>query len=443
MKTTIKNVWVLTMDEAFNEYKNGFLTIEGNKIIALGDMKDYQQDKDEEVIDGKGGILMPGMINVHTHASMIPFRSLGDDCKDRLRRFLFPLENECMTAELVYHGAQYGIAEMLLSGVTTMMDMYYFEDEVAQAADEMGMRAFVGETVINFATCDTTKPYGGLDYGEQFIKKWKGHERITPFIAPHATNTNSKEALIKALELSRKYGVPLSMHVSELDYEMAYFKEEYHQTPIAFLNDIGLLNEELIAAHCIYLSEDDIKLMKEKKVKVAHCIGSNTKAAKGVAPVKELLAAGISVGLGTDGPSSGNTLDLFTQFKLFANFHKVTNKDRSIFSAKEIVQLGTLGGAKVLHQEHEIGSLEVGKKADVVLIETESANMFPIFDAYSALVYSANASNVESVFVNGKCVVKDKKLVHVNLKEIRESLDKAMNLFKEEAIKRNEIENGK
>lgn len=443
MKTTIKNVWILTMDETLTEYKQGFLTMEMDRIIAVGDMKDYKESTvhEEEIIDGKGGILMPGMINVHTHASMIPFRSLGDDCKDRLRRFLFPLENECMTAELTYHGAKYGIGEMLLSGVTTMMDMYYFEDEVAKAADEMGIRAYVGETVINFTTCDTTKPYGGLGYSESFIKKWKGHERITPFIAPHATNTNSEEALIKANEISKTYGVPFSMHVAELDYEMDYFKEKYNETPIAFLNRIGVLNERLVAAHCIYLSQEDIELIQENKVAVAHCIGSNTKSAKGVAPVKALLEAGVPVGLGTDGPSSGNTLDLFAQFRLFANFHKVTNKDRSIFPAKEIVKLGTSGGAKVLHEEQQIGSLEVGKKADLVLIETESVNMFPVFDAYSALVYSANASNVEMVFVDGKCVVRDKRLVHVDLKEVRKSLDQAMTHFKDEAVRRNEIEN--
>lgn len=443
MRTTIKNVWVLTMDEALTEYQQGFLTIEYDKIIAIGDMKDYKEGtiSEDEIIDGRGGILMPGMINVHTHASMVPFRSLGDDCKDRLRRFLFPLENECMTAELAYHGAKYGIGEMLLSGVTTMMDMYYFEDEVAQAADEMGIRAYLGETVINFATCDTTEPYGGLVYGEKFIKKWKGHERITPFIAPHATNTNSEEALIQANEISKAYEVPFSMHVAELDYEMSYFKEQYNETPIAFLNRIGVLNERLVAAHCIYLSDEDIQLIQEKGARVAHCIGSNTKSAKGVAPVKKLLGAGVPVGLGTDGPSSGNTLDLFTQFKLFANFHKVTNQDRSAFPAKEIVRLGTSGGAKVLHEEQQIGSLEVGKKADLVLVETESVNMFPVFDAYSALVYSANASNVEMVFVNGKCVVKDKQLVHVNLREVRKSLEQAMTFFKEEAVRRNEIEN--
>lgn len=441
MKITITNVWILTMNDNLTEYREGFLTIEKDKIIAIGHMKDYgdSANEEDEIIDGKGGILMPGMINVHTHVSMVPFRSLGDDCKDRLRRFLFPLENECMTAELAYHGAKYGIGEMLLSGVTTMMDMYYFEDEVAKAADEMGIRAFVGETVINFATCDTSEPYGGLAYGEAFIKKWKGHERIVPFIAPHATNTNSEEALIKANELSKKYDVPFSMHVAELDYEMAYFKEQYHTTPIGFLNDIGILNDRLVAAHCIYLSKEDIKLMKENGVGVAHCIGSNTKAAKGVAPIKELLEVGVSVGLGTDGPSSGNTLDLLTQFKLFANFHKVTNQDRSIFSAKEIVKLGTSSGAKVLHEERRIGSLEVGKKADLVLIETDSVNMFPIFDAYSALVYSANASNVEMVFVNGKCVVKDKQLVHADLREIRKDLNQEMEHFKVEALRRREI----
>ncbi|MGL4346384.1 MAG: amidohydrolase [Cellulosilyticaceae bacterium] len=432
MRTTIKNVRILTMNDNLDEILEGFVVIEGTQIVAIGPMSEYEEQVGE-VIDGGGGILMPGMVNTHAHLSMIPFRSLGDDCKDRLRRYLFPLENECMNERLAYHAAKYAICEMLLGGVTTVMDMYYFEDVVAQAADEMGIRAFLGETVIDFPTCDTEKAHGGLDYAEGFIKKWKGHERITPFIAPHAPNTNSEEALIRANAISKAYGVPITMHVSEMDYEMAHYREQYGLTPIGYLASIGLLSERLIAAHGIFLDEADLGLMKQYGVGLAHCIGSNTKAAKGVAPISKALEAGVDVGLGSDGASSGNTLDILTQFKLFANFHKLANKDRSIFPAHEIVQLGTIGGARVLGKGYEIGSIEVGKKADLVVVETDSVNMFPVFDAYSALVYSANAGNVDTVFVDGKCVVRHKQLVGVDLKAIRRDVKQAMAAFEVKA----------
>lgn len=430
MKTRIENVTILTMNKEFEVIENGF--IEFDEIITcIGQGKSFNDV--DQIIDGENGIIMPGMINTHTHVGMVPFRSLGDDCKDRLRRFLFPLENECMNEQLAYTSAKYAISEMLLSGVTTFVDMYYFEDVIAKATDEMGARALLGETVIDFKTCDTHQPYGGLDYARWFIPKWLKHSRIIPFIAPHATNTNNEEALKEANEISKQYNVPISMHVAEMDYEMKYFKEEYHQTPIQFLDSLGLLSSRFIAAHCIHLNDEDLSLMKKHNVGVAHCIGSNTKAAKGVAPVKEMLEYGIRVGLGTDGPSSGNTLDIFTQFKLFADFHKNHNQDRSIFPSKEIVALGTIGGAKVIGLDAMIGSLEVGKKADIVLVETKSVNMFPIFDPYAALVYSANASNVDTVFVDGKCLVKNKQLVNHSLDEIKKELQEAMYEFKMKA----------
>ncbi len=433
MKTIIKNVKIITMDNNMTEIENGFVVIEGENISFIGHMKDYKEDDKNIIIDGYGGILMPGMINTHTHLSMIPFRSLGDDCKDRLRRYLFPLENECMNEKLAYHSAKYAICEMLLSGVTTIMDMYYFEDEVAKASDEMGIRAFLGETIINFPTCDSKEAFGGLNYAEKFIEKWKNHNLITPFIAPHAPNTNDTNSLIKANEISKKYNVPISMHLSEMDYELKYFKEEFNKTPVEYLESIELLSDRLVAAHCIYLTDNDIKLLEKYNVKVAHCIGSNTKSAKGVAPVSKMLQHNIPVGLGTDGASSGNTLDIITQFKLFANFHKLENKDRSIFPAKEIIKLGTIMGAKVLNKDKEIGSIEIGKKADLVIIETNSVNMFPVFDPYSAIVYSANASNIDTVFVNGKCVVKNKKLVNKDLQTIKNDLKNHMQQFEQKA----------
>ncbi|WP_217490913.1 amidohydrolase [Bacillus sp. FJAT-27225] len=430
------------MNEQMEQFQNGYLLIDGGEIADVGAMDSLPNNTAyDRCLNAEGAILLPGMVNTHTHIGMIPFRSLGDDFPDRLRRFLFPLENECMNEQLAYTSGRYAIAEMQLAGVTTFFDMYYFEHELAKAAEEMHSRAILAETVIDSITVDVTEPMGGLQYAEQFIPKWQGNSRIQASVAPHAPYSNTIEVLLEADRLSQKYNVPWMMHVSEMDFEMDKYREERGQTPIEFLEEIGVLSPRLVAAHCIHLSDHDIELLKNYDVKVAHCIGANTKSAKGVARVRDLLSAGIAVGLGTDGPSSGNTLDLFSQMRLFANFHKTYLKDRSAFPAEEIVTLATMGGAKVLGLEEKIGSIETGKQADFILVETDSVNMFPIFDPYSALVYSANASNVKDVFIAGKQVVAGKKIVHFDLAELRAELAGAMEQcgFKKKALKAMEV----
>ncbi|MDR0639825.1 MAG: amidohydrolase [Spirochaetaceae bacterium] len=456
MDYLIKNVFILTMNEAMDVYPNGYIGIEGDTITVLGhgdgdavlrrsgienggkNAEGWKKRAGPEVIDGRGAIAVPGFINAHTHAGMIPFRSLGDDCPDRLRRFLFPLELQAMTPGLVYASTRYACAEMLLAGITCFVDMYYFEDMAALAVQEMGMRAFLGETVIGEPSCDSPEPYGSLALGEMFIQKWKDDELITPMIAPHATNTNSPEKIKEAATLARRHGVPLTMHVSEMDYEMAHFRETYGQSPIAFLESLGILGPDVIAAHCIHVDAQDIRLLSRNKTAVVHCIGANTKSAKGVAPVKAMREAGVPVALGTDGPASGNTLDMFTQFDLFAKFHKTANADRALFPAETIVPLATSGAAKALNRYHLIGSLEPGKKADVTLVETASVNMFPRFDPYSVLVYSAKAANVDTVFVNGRPLVRNKRLTRSSLDKLQSSLAEAMTDFIKEAQKRRE-----
>lgn len=432
MKTKIENVTVLTMDEKEHVYQNGCAVFEDGRILFVGEEEDYTDGADE-VFDGRGGILMPGMINTHTHLSMIPFRSMGDDCPDRLRRFLFPLELEAMTPELIYRAARYAVCESLLAGVTAVTDMYYFEDEVARACDELGIYAWVGQTVIDQETCDSKTPEDSLKLCEELIWKWQGHERIHPMAAPHGTNTNPPEVLKAAYDLSVKYGTLYTLHVSEMDYEMKYFADTYGKTPIEFLDELGVLGENTVAAHCIHMNERDIRRMAERGARIAHCVGANTKAGKGISPIHEAKQAGILVGIGTDGPSSGNTLDLFTQFKIIPYFQKTRYHDRSIFPAKEIVKMGTIDGAGVLGAEKEIGSIEVGKRANLVLVETESANMFPIYNPYSAIVYSANAGNVDSVWVDGKQLVNGHRLVHADLREEREALEREMKAFRKQA----------
>lgn len=437
MITKIEHVTLLTMDDESRVFPDGYVLFDEKQILAAGDKNHIckEQPSADVVIDGKGGILMPGMINVHSHIPMIPFRSMGDDCPDRLRRFLFPLELEAMTPKLVYAASRYAVCELLLSGVTSVLDMYYFEDQVARACDELGIRGWLGETIIGQETCDSRDPYGGLALCEDFIKKWQGHERIHPIVAPHATNTNSPEMLKAAFDLAEKYNVLYTLHASEMDYEMRYFRDTYKKTPVAFLWELGVLRERMVAAHCIHVTGEDIRLMAETGTKVAHCIGSNTKAGKGISPVLDMEKAGVEVGLGTDGPSSGNTLDMFTQFKMFACCQKTKYHDRSAFPAQKIVSLGTRGGARVLGADRQIGSIEPGKQADLVLVETSSANMFPVYNPCSAIVYSANASNVDSVWVKGRQLVGEKRLLHTDLAAERGRLLARMSRFQEQALK--------
>ena len=431
MKIGYRNAWILTMDNRMTEYSNGYLIFDNDIIQEIGSMTNYIADKADKWIDAKGGILLPGFINAHTHCGMIPFRSLGDDCPDRLRRFLFPLEKEVVDEILIELSTAYAIAEMQLAGITTMCDMYYFENVVADVAKNMNMRAFVGETIINQPTPDSTNTKESMAYTVDLIDKWQHDKLIHPIIAPHAPNTNTEQCLRNILELSKLYQVPITLHVSEMSYEMEYFREKYNQTPIEFLESIGFFEVPVVLAHCIMLTKNDIKILeKYPSVSVVHCIGANTKSAKGVAPIRSLLEHGVTVALGTDGPSSGNTLDIFTQMRMMANFQKTYLKDRAAFPAKEIVRLATFGGACALGLEHEVGSLKVGKKADLTLVETQSVNMFPIYDAYAALVYSANATNVRDVWVDGLSVVKDKKLTKFSVEKLQSELKKHMKIFK-------------
>ncbi|MGN0773529.1 MAG: amidohydrolase [Candidatus Ventricola sp.] len=429
MNTLFEHAWILTMDDAFTEHRDGWLLVSGGTIEALGGGAYAGQSKIDERIDCRGGILLPGFVNTHCHASMVPFRTMGDDCPDRLRRFLFPLENEAMTPELVYLGAKYGVAEMLLAGVTTFVDMYYFEDEVARVCLQTGMRGYLGETIIGQTTCDSPDaPYGGFALAEEMFARYRGCDLVRPIVAPHGTTTLHADALRRCHEMALRHDALMTLHVSEMDYEMKHFAG-LGMTPMQFMDSIGAADEHLLAAHCIHLTAEDVALMARRGVRAAHCIGSNTKAGKGVAPVKQLREAGVAVGLGTDGPSSGNTLSMFDQMRLFAVCHKTANRDRSLFPAREIVALATRGGAQALGAQEEFGQLKPGMRADLALVETGSVNMFPVYNPYSALVYSANASNVEAVMAGGVLRVRDKRLTQIDLPALRAQLAGAMRAF--------------
>lgn len=423
--TLFKNVTAITMNEKKEVIEKAVVAFKGNEIIYVGDknIDDTLKDKYEiEIIDGEEGILMPGMINCHTHASMVPFRSLADDYKDRLKRYLFPLEQRLVDKKLTYIGAKYAIAEMLLGGVTTFCDMYYFEDEVARAAKELNMRGILCETIVNFPSPDSKESCGGLDYSRSFIEKWKGDNLITPGIAPHAPYSNTEESLKEAYKISKDYNVPMTMHLAEMDYEFHECMEKYNLTPVQYMDRLGILDSNFISAHTVLVEDSDIEILRERNVGVSHNIGANSKGAKGVMPIIKMMKKGINIGLGSDGPMSGNTLDIITQMSQVGKIHKLFNKDRTILPSVELVEMATLGGAKVLGIDKEVGSIEVGKKADLTLIETKSVNMQPIYDYYSAVVYSSNPGNVDTVVVDGVVVVRGKKLVSGDFLRIRKNL---------------------
>lgn len=436
MKTLFENAVVLTMDDDMRQISRGYVLTDGKDIAEVGEGA-YDGEADER-IDARGGILLPGFVNTHCHASMIPFRTMGDDCPDRLRRFLFPLENEAMTRELTYRSAVFGIGEMMLSGMTTFVDMYYFEDEVARACVETGMRGYLGETLISQPTCDSPVPGDGLKIARAMFENWKGEELVRPIAAPHGTTTCDETLLRAASELAAEKNAVFTLHASEMDYEMKTFAER-GETPTSYLKKIGALNPRLLAAHCIHLSDADIELMKEGGAAVAHCIGSNTKAAKGVAPIAALAKAGVRYGLGTDGPSSGNTLSMFDQMRLFAVCHKTANHDRGIFPARDIVRAATRGGAEALGAGDEFGQIRPGMRADMVLVSVDAPHMFPVYNPYSALVYGANSSDVRYVMAGGKMRVRDGVLTQLDMGEAKARLLEHMGAFMKSAEKYRDI----
>lgn len=427
----VSNGIVLTMNASKEILSDGVVIVNGNKIVAVGGVEILEQYSSDNAIDAQGGIIMPGMINAHTHASMSVFRSLADDVPDRLNRYIFPLENKMVSEEMVYIGAVHAAIEMAKAGVTTMVDMYLFEESAARAVKEIGLRGVMTQNIIKYPTADGEDGNAKLELAIALVEKYKDDELITPGFGPHAPHTVTKEILEKIAELSKKYDVPVSMHVAETQEEFDKFQSEFGMTPVEYLDSVGILNERFIAAHCIFVTDSDIELMKLRDIGISHNMVANIKSAKGVSPALKMFDDGLNIGLGTDGPMSGNTLDIIGQMGYVAKLHKLANEDRSAMPPYKVVEMATIGGARALHREDELGSLESGKLADIVIVETKSTNMQPIFDPYSVLVYSANASNVDTVIVNGKIVVSEKALLTYDEEKSRAAINEFSTKVKE------------
>jgi cytosine/adenosine deaminase-related metal-dependent hydrolase len=418
----VTHAYVVTMDASKHIDDDGAVVIKDGHIVAVGPAAIAARYAAPKTIDAAGDIVMPGMVNAHTHASMAVFRGLGDDVPDRLTRFIFPLEHKLVDRELVYWGALHGMVEMVQGGVTTMADMYYFEDEVARGAQKIGMRGVLGETILNAPAPDASEPYGGIAYAERFIKEFRGDRLVTPAFAPHAPYTVDAEHLKIIQKKADADDVPILMHVAEMADEVASFKKNFNETPVEYLDSIGLLSARLVAAHCIFVTDSDIALLKTRNVGVSHNMVANIKSAKGVAPAWKMFNDGIRVGLGTDGPMSGNTLDIIGQLGYVAKVQKLANHDRNIMPAVDVVEMATMGGARALHMEDRIGSLEVGKLADLILLDHNSTVMTPFYDVYSTLVYAASAHDVRSTIIDGRLIMEDRKIQTIDAADVREHM---------------------
>ncbi|TGA72245.1 amidohydrolase [Aliivibrio fischeri] len=421
----INNGQVLTVNADMEVIDDGVVVVKDDKIIAVGDEKLLEQYYAPKNIDANDGIVMPGMINAHNHLPMIAFRGLGEEgISNRLFAYFFPLEAQKLSRELIYNATKLGAIDLAQSGVTTYADMYYHMDEMAKATKEVGLRAVLGETVIKFPVVDAKQPYGGIQYAKSFIEEYQNDPLITPAYAPHAVYTVSKEKLQEINQLSEDYDVPVLIHVAEFPNEEARIKDPTKATsPVEYLEEIGVLDERMVIAHGIHLSQHDQALLKQADAGVVYNPMANAKGATGIAPAWDMFRADMRVGLGTDGPMSSNQVDLWRTLSYAANMQRLKNSDRTIMIPEQVIEMATIGGAKALHMEDEIGSLEVGKKADIIIVETQSANMIPSYDPYATLVYQANPSNVDTTIVNGKVVMEQRQMKTIQLDDIRQSVE--------------------
>jgi len=412
---------VVTMDAEFRVIEDGGVAIEGDSIVAVGGRAELEPRFGKaKTIDASGTLVLPGMINGHAHAAMSLFRGVAEDhsLNDWLQKYIFPAEARNVTEEFVLWGARLGVLEMLRGGITTYADMYYFEDVVAHVTKEAGMRGVLGETIVDFPAPDHKTPAAALAYTQKYIDRWKNDPLSTPALAPHSIYTLSTEALKAAAALARRNGVPILIHLAEAPFESELSRAKHGASPVAYLERIGVLGPDVVGAHCIWVDAADIATLVRFVVGSVHNPSSNMKLASGVMPVVDMLTAGVPVGLATDSAASNNNQDLFQEMNIAAKLQKVTRMDPRALPARQVVEMATIGGARALHLDQKIGSLEVGKQADLVLIGTGATHSTPMYNVYSQLVYALNAHDVLTVVIAGEIVMEVRVMMTMNKPEI-------------------------
>jgi 5-methylthioadenosine/S-adenosylhomocysteine deaminase len=415
----IQGAWVLTMNPHHDMFSPGAVALQGEEIVAVGPLSELKNRYDaDRVLDYPQGLILPGLINAHTHAAMALFRGLADDLplEEWLNKYIFPAESR-VNGDFVYWGTKLAVAEMLLSGTTTFTDMYLFAGDVAKAAAETGIRAVVGEVLYDFPSPNYGPPEAGLKFSENLCRTWQGNPLIRVAIQPHAVYTCSPELLLECGELAEKYDTRLIMHLSETPQEVRDCQGRYGATPVGHLYRLGLLNHRLLADHAVVLSGADRMLLTASHAGVAHCPESNMKLASGISPVADLLKRGITVALGTDGCASNNNLDLLQEMDTAAKLQKVHCMDPTVLPARTALEMATVNGARVLGLEKEVGALAPGLKGDIIVIDLDQPHLTPIYDPYSHLVYAATGADVQTVLVHGRIVVQDRRLLSFDLEE--------------------------
>jgi len=412
---------VVTMDAQKRVIEDGAVAVRGDSIVAVGKRAEVEAEFEAgRTIDASGMLVMPGLINGHAHAAMSLFRGIADDLAldEWLHKYIFPAEARNVTPDFVMWGTRLGVLEMLRGGITTYADMYYFEDEVARATKDAGMRGVLGETIIDFPAPDNKTLAQMFQYTQEYINHWKGDPLITPAVAPHSIYTCSEKTLEDAAALARRNGVPILIHIAEAPFELEQSREKHGATPVAYLQRIGLLGNDVVGAHCVWVNAADIATLAHFGVGCINNPSSNMKTASGVMPVIDMLAAGEAIGLATDGAASNNNLDMFEEMDLAAKLQKITRMEPRALPEKQVVEMATIGGARAIHLEKQIGSLENGKKADLILVDTHAAHATPMYNVYSELVYALKASDVNTVMINGKLVMEDRRILTLNEPEI-------------------------
>jgi 5-methylthioadenosine/S-adenosylhomocysteine deaminase len=416
--TLIDGGIVVTMDGSRHIYDDGAVAVKGDAIVATGPRAELEaRYESQQTINASGKLVLPGFINGHTHVPMTLFRGLHDDVtlSDWLYKYIFPAEAKNVNETFVRWGTRLAAAEQIRSGITTFADMYYFEDAVAEETKAAGMRGVLGETFIDFPAPDNKTEAAMLEYTEKFLQKWQGDPLIHAAVAPHSIYTCSQKTLHDSATLARKYHAPILIHVAEMKKEWEDSEKQNGASPVQYLERIGVLGPDVVAAHCIFVDKADCKILAQHNVGCVHNPSSNMMLASGVAPVPEMLADGVAVGLGTDGPAgSNNDLDLMEEIDLAAKLAKITKMNPLALNAPTVVAMATIEGARALHMEKEIGSLETGKKADLILIGLDEPNAVPMYDVYAQIAYALKASDVETVMIGGRVVMRDRRLLTVD-----------------------------
>lgn len=426
LDTTIHNGTVVTVNAGFDVIKNGWVGIKDG-IIEQVEVKsaDNRLPKAMESIDARQGIIMPGLVNTHTHLPMTLFRGLADDLPLPvwLNDYIFPSEGKFINPDSVQLGTVLACAEMIRSGTTTCCDGYFFEDDVASSIYTSGVRAVLGQGVIDFPAPGVPNPAENIKTAVTFTEKWQGiSPLITPSIFCHSPYTCSPETLKKSKDAASAKGLLFQIHVAETQTEWDQIQSKHHATPIQYLAQLGILDPDTLLVHTIWVDDDDIDIIAKHDARVSHNPASNMKLASGIAPVVDLLNAGITVGLGTDGCASNNNLDLFQEMDLMAKLHKVKTLDPTVMNARVVLKMATIDGAKAISLGDKIGSLEVGKSADLIIIDTNKPHLVPLYHPVSHIAYAVQGPDVRDVIVEGKVLMRDRNLLTINLEDILEKI---------------------